>query len=307
MYPALFVIYALGSIVSASLDPIHVSECGTLDTSHATYKLMHDIAINDQSYDFVCLSIKGDGITLDGNGFELSSALHTLLPVTGVKYDGLSTTVTGMRITNLRTGIHANGMYGEVNNNTITHAVNGIDVSATNNKISNNFIGDFAADESASGIYVYFSPVAPVDSFINVTNNVIYDIRGDSFVVGISVYYANLVSIAYNQIINLRGEFTEDISVIYGSAEVHDNTFIHHEVYIPSASTLLLSLITLLVSMHFLRASRTSHKLEEVEMRGPEDERKEEDGEEYEMDGADRVKKAKQPKKSPNSSPQMSQ
>jgi len=325
MYPSLFVIYVLLS-VAYSTAPIFVSECGTLDAPFATYQLAHDISISDDSYGLVCFNIKADGVTLDGNGFELSSASNTLLHATGVNFHGLSTTVTNMRITNLRTGIHSNGKFGQVVNNTITHAINGIDVSATNNKISNNLIGDFDANESTSGIYVYFPPIVPIDSFTNITNNVISDIRGDSFALGISVYYATSVYIANNQIQNLQGGImNEYISVTHGSVDAHDNTFgsLPQEGYMPSATTLLLSGITLLVSIQLLRTTpgpavhrkkqeeEEEKKKEEEEKKKEEEEKKKEEEEkkkemeEFEKDGADEVRKPSTLSISLGSSPGM--
>ena len=91
-----------------------MSECGVLATPFSTYQLTNDIAVRDTSYGYVCFDIlynkemftsvgvvrvrgysnknlidediTGHGITLDGNGFELSSASEKMLHATGVQY-----------------------------------------------------------------------------------------------------------------------------------------------------------------------------------------------------------------------------
>lgn len=250
---ALFVIYALIAIAVAT--PIH--DCGVLDQPFTTYELVNDIAINNLSYGFVCFNIKGNGITLDGNGFQLSSASGEMLPAVGVQYSGTGNTVTNLRVSNFRTGIHANGKFGKVHGNTITRAVSGIDVTATNNDISNNIIRNFNSDsESASGIYVYFPAIVPVDSSVKITNNVISDIQGDSFVLGVSVYYATSVNIANNQIFNLHGGISnEEISIIDGEATLVDNVFTASEGYATTATTVLLSALAVAASFVYFRSS----------------------------------------------------
>lgn len=260
MYKSVFVIFVLLSVAFATT-PILVTECGTLAVPYSTYTLANDIAVRNTTFGYVCFDILGTGIVLNGNGFKLSSASDTMLPATGVRYSGAGAVVTNMQISNLRTGIHAKGTYGEVCNNTISHAINGIDVSATHNKIHHNIIGQFEADESASGIYVYFPAIAPVDSYINITNNIISDIQGDVFALGISVYYATSVSVANNHIYNLRGGLsTQEISVIHGHIDSVANSFVapvEEGSYVQSI-TMLASVIALVASFVFFRSSSIS-------------------------------------------------
>jgi len=255
MSPALFVIYLIVATVAAT--PIY--ECGVLDQPFATYTLANDIAVSNLSYGSACFDIKGNGITLDGNGFEVYATSSEVLPATGVQYSGTGATVSNLRVSNFRTGILANGKFGKVHHNTITRAVNGIDVTASNNDVSNNIIRDFnAKSESTSGIYVYFPAIIPVESGITITNNVISNIQGDNFVLGISVYYATSVYIAHNQIFDLRGEVSaEEISVISGKAELVDNIFSSNG-YIPTAATLLVSALALIASLAYFRSSSSS-------------------------------------------------
>jgi len=258
MYSALFVIYAIIAAVTAT--PIDVQECGVLDSPLATYRLVNDIMISNLSYGYVCLNIKGNGITLDGNGFQLSSVSGSLLPGTGVQFSGPGTTVTNLRVSNLRTAIHANAKFGKVHRNTITRAVNGIDVTATHNDISNNIIKEFVAEEATSGIYVYFPAIVPIDSSISITNNIISDIQGDTFALGISVYYAKKVNIANNQIFNLRGLVSDEISIINGDAQLVDNILSPPtpKVVEYSTTTMVVSGLALLASVLYYHLSYTS-------------------------------------------------
>jgi len=327
MYLSLFVTLVLLYAVYAA-SPILVSECGTLNISRSTYRLAQDIVVRNTSYGYVCFDITGDEITLDGNGFELSSAYNRMLHATGVQYSGKGIVVANLRVANMRTGIYAKGKFGEVSNNTITRAVNGIDVSATNNKIQNNIVGQFHAHESTAGIYVFFPAIAPVDSFINITNNVISDIYGDSFALGISVYYATSVFIANNFVFNLRGGVSsEEISVIHGKIESVGNSFNPPpapEGSYTQAMTALGSLFALVASFIYSRSSspslpplsESSKETEKDENAGEKEKEKEEEeeeedkerekkemeweekekekereGEECEMDGADVVVK----------------
>lgn len=300
MYSALFVIYAIIAAVTAT--PIYVHECGILDSPLATYALANDIKISNLSYGHVCLDIKGNGITLDGNGFQLSSASGLLLPGTGVQYSGTGATVTNLRVSHLRTAIHANAKFGKVHSNTITRAVNGIDVTATNNEIYNNIIKDFEAADSASGIYVYFPAMSPVDSSISITNNIISDIQGENFVLGISVYYATSVYIAHNQIYNLQAVLSEEISVINGQAKLVDNVFAPTDVVEYSTATLLVSGLALLASIfyyHFYYTSSSSpvslsSPVSHVELKSSSvDEDDEEDDEEEEEEKEETVEETK--------------
>lgn len=288
----IFVAYATATVL--------LYECGTLDVPSATYKLAQDIHVNNSDFGYVCFDIKGGYVTLDGNGFELSS--NKLIPAIGIQYTAERVTVKNMRITNLRTGIRASGKFGEVLNNTITRGVNGIDVCATNNQISGNFIGNFDADEATAGIYVYFPALAPVDSSINITNNVISDIRGDSFAMGISVYYATSVFIANNHIYNLwGGVLKEEISVMHGKMYALDNSF-EAPILSGNLSTpeLLVSLVALLATFIVSRSGSGAQPKEmkkkdevkeeeekEEEEEKSEKEKKKEEEEEFEMDGAD--------------------
>jgi len=255
MYLALFVIYAAISVATAT--PILVQDCGVLDAPFATYYLANDIPISNLSYGFVCLNIKGNGITLDGNGHRMYSASGELLSAVGVQYTGTGATVTNLNIAGLRTGIHANAKFGKVHKNTISHAVNGIDVTAPNNEISNNIIRDFEASEASSGIYVYFPAVDPVESSISITNNIISNIKGESFVLGISVYYATAVYIAYNQIFDLHGAISnEEISVINGEAKLIHNVFASPSQ--DSTAAMVLSGVTLVASLLYYFYSTSS-------------------------------------------------
>jgi len=315
MYLSLFVIFVLLSVANST--PILVSECGKLNNSFTTYHFAHDIVVSDTSYGFVCLDITGEGITLDGRGFELAPASKKMLHATGVQSSGESAIVTNIHITNMRTGILAKGKYGEIFNNTITHAINGIDVSATHNRIQNNIIGQFEAYESTAGIYVYFPAIAPVDSFINITNNVISDIKGDSFALGISVYYATSVFIAHNFIFNLQGGISsQEISVINGLVDSVGNSFnppTSDGTY-TQLITVLASLFALLASLVYYQSSSLSlsptpvslpqptpvcesekereekKKEKEKDEKEKEKDEKEREREDFELDGADVVK-----------------
>lgn len=258
MYLALFVIYTIIAAVAAT--PIEVKECGVLDSPLATYKLANDILISNLSYGFVCLNIRGNGITLDGNGFLLSSEDGSLLSGTGVQYSGTGATVTNLRVSNLRTGIHANAKFGKVHRNTITRAVNGIDITATHNDIYNNIIKEFISDEATSGIYVYFPAIAPIDSSISITNNIISDIQGDTFALGISVYYATSVLIARNEISNIKALLGDDISIINGDATLVDNILSapSSNVVEYSTATMVVSGLALLASVLYYHLSYTS-------------------------------------------------
>lgn len=302
---SLFVTFVL-LVVNAN-SQILISECGILDTPFATYKLANDIVVRNKNYGYACLDITADGIALDGNGFELSSA-STMLHAVGVQYSGVGTVVANMRISNIRTGIHAKGEYGEVFNNTITRAINGIDVSATHNIIQRNVIGQFEAYESTAGIYVYFPAIVPIDSYINITNNVISDIQGDTWALGISVYYATSVFIAQNTIFNLRGGISsQEIAVIHGKVDATDNSFSSPAGgSYTQAVTVLASLFTVILSFVFYRSSSLSvspttpkdlslpeKEVDESEKETEEELEKERQREEYEMDGADVVVKPK--------------
>lgn len=258
---SLFVFFVLLSVAFATSLPVY--ECGTLRSSFTTYRLARNIAVENVSYGYVCFDIIGAGITLDGNGYELTSASNKLLYATGVQYSAENVVVKNMQISNMRTGILAKGKHGEVSNNTIRRGVNGIDVSATNNKITNNVIGEFEADESTSGVYVYFPAIKQVESFIDITNNVISDISGDTFALGISVYYATSVSVANNFIYNIKGGLSgKEISVMSGKIEAHDNSFNPppSEGGYTQLITIFASAFTLLASVVFYYASapRTS-------------------------------------------------
>lgn len=293
MSPALFVLYAI--IAVAASTHITINDCGVLDQPFATYKLANDIASSNLSYGFVCLNIRGNGIVLDGNGFQLSSASGEMLPAVGVQYSGTGNTVTNLRVTNFRTGIHANGKHGKVHRNTITKAINGIDVTASHNDISHNIIRDFnSTSEATSGIYVYFPAIVPVASSINITDNVISNIQGDSFVLGVSVYYATSVYIANNQIFNLHGGISnEEISIINGDAKLVDNVFTS-EGYAPIVTTALLSALALVASLIYFRSSSSSSLPAPIPFEKESEMKKAEEKELYEKDGADTVRLRRQ-------------
>jgi hypothetical protein len=300
------------SVAYAISPPILLHECGTLNISFATYKLAQDISVQNSNFGYACFDITGPFVTLDGNGFKLSSP--ELLPGTGVHYTVEGVKIKNMHITNMRTGIRASGKFGEVYDNTITNGVNGIDVCATHTIVSGNIIGNFDAnEESTAGIYVYFPALEPIDSSINITNNVISNIRGDSFVTGISVYYATSVHISYNQIFNLWGGILrEEISVMHGNAHVSDNSFTEPSVESTlSTSELLLSILALAATFFISRSTygresdiknvadkmkETELEEKEVDKKGrkfTEEERKEKEKEEVEMDGADEIRKSR--------------
>jgi len=265
MFVAVTVLLLIATACATPQAPILVSECATLSVPFATYKLANNVVVNNSVDKFVCFDITSNGITLDGNGYGISTLSQTYTDAIGVQYEGANVTVTNLQISYLKTGILAKGKYGTVTRNIITETVNGIDVSATHNDVSYNTIRGSSAAGLSSGIYVYFPSVSPTAAHVTITNNVISDIQAEDFALGISVYYATAVNIAYNRIFNLRGEFSKEISIIGGEAEIKGNVFGAVPIEAPSfSSAILLSCAAVLVSaLWFVAMQKEKEKVKE--------------------------------------------
>jgi len=284
MLAAFTVLLYMLFVGASATAPILVSECSTLNVPFATYRLANNIEVNNSANDgFVCFDITSNGITLDGNGFEISPASHKHINAIGVQFSGKNVIVTNLQIANLRTGIHAKGTYGQVTRNIITGTVNGIDVSAPHNEISHNTIKGAGSADVSSGIYVYFPSMVPTAAHVSITNNVISNIQGEDFAIGISVYYATAVNIAYNRIFNLQGGFAKEISVIGGEAEVKGNVFraaTEEGTSFPLLTTILLSCAAILVSALWffaLAGEKEKEKERRMEMQKAKEKRAEEE------------------------------
>jgi len=299
-----------------STEPILLFECGNLDTPFSTYRLGNDIVLNkDVGDNFVCFNIPAEGVTLDGNGFGILS--RDVLAAIGVQYTGANVTVQNMHLSGLRVGVSAKGMFGKVEHNVIEKSGTGIEVSSAYNQISNNNIHGLHEDSSA-GIYVFFPPLEPVESHIEIMSNIIHDIHGDLFALGISVYYATAVKAMYNYVYDLDGAYSKEIYAVGGEVEIKGNVFSAPDIRavsvpaadgLPLPSAFLLSCATILVSALWFLPLRSTVKInqgkpqqkeeiqekKEVLENNQKEESKEQEGEEeeeemvLEMDGADEV------------------
>ena len=106
-------------VAAQALDPIEVSQCGTLDQTGREYHLANDILdVPDYS---TCVVIVADGITFDGRGYTIGS-VQTGYSSTAISVGGNNAVVKNTVIDQFDVGVYYSGLYtgGQIRDMTIS-------------------------------------------------------------------------------------------------------------------------------------------------------------------------------------------
>ncbi|MFC1951857.1 nitrous oxide reductase family maturation protein NosD [Chloroflexota bacterium] len=151
----LLISLALPAGIAMAVDTIPVTGPGTLDVPGATYVLQNDI--------YGQLFIRGENITLDGNGFSVIAGENS---VVGVSIFGNS----GITIKNLNVRYGTYGIYVRGSNNIITgNTIFGSQIGIYNVRMDNNAITNNNISDCQAGIYVNMS------DYNSITGNTLSD------------------------------------------------------------------------------------------------------------------------------------